>query len=82
MSEAATAIAFLRPELQDEPSPAAALQRRNASLRAELDELEPVISASLLVTTAFRLRDQEGLLSALRMLVEATDGFDQRRARA
>ena len=39
-----------------------------------------MISAALLVATAFRLRDQEGLLSALRMLVEATRTFEERRA--
>jgi hypothetical protein len=82
MTEAASAIAVLRHhDQQDEQGAVSAiLQRRNVQLRTELDEVEPVISASLLVATAFRLRDQDGLLSALRMLVEATQAFDERRA--
>ena len=39
-----------------------------------------MISASLLVATAFRLRDQKALLSALRILVRATHLFEERRA--
>jgi hypothetical protein len=81
MTEAASAIAIVRHDQPTDTSSAvAALQRRNAQLRAELDEVEPVITASLLVATAFRLRDQEGLLSALRLLVEATRTFEERRA--
>jgi hypothetical protein len=82
MTEAAAAIAILRHDQPDDQGGAAValLQRRNAGLRAELDEVEPVISAALLVATAFRLRDQEGLLSALRLLVEATRTFEERRA--
>jgi hypothetical protein len=82
MTEAASAIAVLRHDQPGEQGTTVVglLQRRNALLRAELDEVEPVISAALLVATAFRLRDQEGLLSALRMLVEATRSFEEGRA--
>jgi hypothetical protein len=81
MTEAASAIAILRHDQpSDQSSAVAVLQRRNVQLRAELDEVEPVITASLLVATAFRLRDQDGLLSALRLLVEATRTFEERRA--
>ena len=48
--------------------------------RTELDDVQPMISASLLVATAFRLRDQKALLSALRILVRATHLFEGRRA--
>ncbi len=49
--------------------PVLALQRQIDSLQAELDELEPVIGAAILAATAFRLRDEEGLILALRNLV-------------
>jgi hypothetical protein len=50
------------------------------ALPAERDEVEAVISAALLAATAFRLRDRQGLLSALRMLVRATRSFEARHA--
>ncbi len=43
-----------------------ALQRQIDALQAEL---EPVIGAAILAATAFRLRDEEGLILALRNLV-------------
>ena len=62
MTEAASAIAVLCHDRMDDDDLATVdLHRRNTELRAELDEVEPVISASLLVATAFRLRDQESL---------------------
>jgi hypothetical protein len=39
-----------------------------------------VISAAVLAATAFRLRDQNGLVSALRLLVRATRGLEAKRA--
>jgi hypothetical protein len=56
------------------------LHEQNTELRAELDEVQPVISAAVLAATAFRLRDQNGLISALRLLVRATQGLEARRA--
>ena len=58
----------------------AGLHEQNTELRAELDEVQPVISAAVLAATAFRLRDQHGLVSALRLLVRATRGFEARRS--
>ncbi|MGH6901241.1 MAG: hypothetical protein ACREIR_00715 [Geminicoccaceae bacterium] len=56
------------------------LHEQNTELRAELDEVQPVISAAVLAATAFRMRDQNGLVSALRLLVRATRGFEAKRA--
>jgi hypothetical protein len=56
------------------------LHEQNTELRAELDEVQPVISAAVLAATAFRLRDQNGLVSALRLLVRATKGLEVKRA--
>ena len=39
-----------------------------------------MISAAVLAATAFRLRDQRGLVSALRLLVRATTWLEERRA--
>jgi hypothetical protein len=50
------------------------------ALPAEPDEVEAVISAALLAATAFRLRDRQALLSALRLLVRATRSFERRHA--
>jgi hypothetical protein len=83
MTEAASAIAVLSNEqLGDEDLAISDLHRQNTWLRAELDEVQPVISASLLVATAFRLRDQNALVSALRLLVRAMQMFEARRAEA
>ena len=80
MTEAARAIAVLCDEQTDDDLATAALQRRSMALPAERDEVEAVISAALLASTAFRLRDRQGLLSALRMLVRATRSFEARHA--
>jgi hypothetical protein len=83
MTEAANSIAVLSNEqLDDEDLAIADLHRQNTLLRTELDEVQPVISASLLVATAFRLRDQNALLSALRLLVRAMQLFEARRPEA
>ena len=84
MTEAARSIAVLShdqlDDVDDEDLAVVDLHRQNGELRAELDEVQPVISASLLVATAFRLRDQKALLSALRIMVRATRLFEDRRA--
>jgi hypothetical protein len=56
------------------------LHEQNTALRAELDEVQPLISAAVLTATAFRLRDQDGLVSALRLLVRTTTGLETRRS--
>lgn len=53
-----------------------------AALQAELAALEPLVSAAVLVTTAFRLRDEAGLIQTLRLLADAVKGLEARRARA
>ncbi len=81
MTEAASAIAAVRnDQLDDQDLAIADLHRENTLLRAELEEVQPVISASLLVATAFRLRDQTALVSAMRLLVRAIRLFEDRRA--
>jgi hypothetical protein len=56
------------------------LHRETRALRSELDEIQPLISAAVLTATAFRLRDNDGLVSALRILVGATRTLEERRA--
>lgn len=48
-------------------------------MREELRELEPVVSAATLATVAFRMRDEAGLVAALRALTEAIEELDRRR---
>lgn len=60
----------------------AASAERCAALEADLAALEPVMAAALLVTTAFRLRDEAGLIETLRLLTDAVSGVEERRARA
>jgi hypothetical protein len=81
MTEAASAIAVrCNEQTEDDDLARAALQRRTMALPAEPDEVEALISAALLAATAFRLRDRQGLLSALRILVRATRSFETRHA--
>ena len=54
------------------------LHRQTRALRSELDEIQPLISAAVLTATAFRLRDNDGLVSALRILVGATRTLEER----
>jgi len=56
------------------------LRRANRELRAELEALEPVISAAVLTATAFRLRDHDALIGALRLLVRAVRRLEERTA--
>ncbi len=50
---------------------------RVAVLEAQLESHEPVIAAALLVATAFRLRDEEGLINTLRLLIQALGGLER-----
>jgi hypothetical protein len=67
-------------ERQGDHPAIADLHRQTRALRSELDEVQPLISAAVLATTAFRLRDNDGLVSALRILAGATRTLEERRA--
>jgi hypothetical protein len=65
---------------QRDHSTVADLHRETRAPRSELDEVQPVISDAVLAATAFRMRDNDGLVSALRILVGATKTLEERRA--
>ena len=44
---------------------------RLARLEAEIEAQEPVIGAAILAATAFRLRDEVGLIETMRCLTDA-----------
>ena len=50
-------------------------------LREEIGELQPVVTAAVLVTAAFRLKDERGLVVALRRLATAVDVLETQRER-
>lgn len=52
-----------------------------ATLRAELYELEAVTTAAVLTATAFRLRDEQALVEALRQLTTAVVDLERTRDR-
>lgn len=52
------------------------------TLRAELDEVQPIISAAILVATAFRMRNKDGLMTSLRGLSREVRRFEDLRAPA
>ena len=80
MTTAPSSITAVRHDRLDGDDLAIAdLHEQNVGLRAELHEVQPVISAAVLAATAFRLRDQRGLVSALRLLVRATTWLEERR---
>lgn len=85
MNNAASSIVASRDDFSDHHFSAdhiavADLHRQTRMLRAELEEVQPVISAAVLAATAFRLRDDDGLVSAMRILVGATRRFEEHRA--
>ncbi|MFO1038894.1 MAG: hypothetical protein U1E45_18795 [Geminicoccaceae bacterium] len=53
-------------------------QQRCVVLEADLQALEPMIGAAVLVTTAFRLRDDDGLVASLRHLTDAVEAWETR----
>jgi hypothetical protein len=53
---------------------------RLRALETELEELAQVATAACIAATAFRLRDEAGLITALRGLVAAVDGLERLRA--
>ena len=55
--------------------------QRLAQLEAELGAQEPVIGAAILAATAFRLRDEAGLIETLRCLAHAVAAHEAGAAR-
>jgi hypothetical protein len=47
-----------------------------AAEREELEALDPLVSAALLVASAFRLRDEGGLIATLRLLTNAVAAWE------
>ncbi|MFO1073063.1 MAG: hypothetical protein U1E17_10415 [Geminicoccaceae bacterium] len=66
------------PANSNDADPDAAL----AALRAALAAQEPVIGAAVLVATAFRLRDEGGLITTLRCLTQAVRDMEAQDAEA
>ncbi len=50
------------------------LQDQDIDMKTSLDE---VVSAAVLVTTSFRMRDEQGLLCALRLLSNAVQALEK-----
>ena len=55
--------------------------QRLAQLEAELGAQEPVIGAAIMAATAFRLRDEAGLIETLRCLAHAVAAHEAGAAR-
>jgi hypothetical protein len=53
---------------------------REAFAEPELSHLDPILSAAVLVTSAFRLRDEAALIMTLRMLTSAVAAWEAERA--
>lgn len=47
-----------------------------APVRDEAAAMEPIVSAAVLVTTAFRMRDEASLISTLRLLTDAVAAYE------
>jgi hypothetical protein len=79
MTTAARSIAAPSDDQPDRVLDLERLQRENQDLRAELLQAEPLISAAVLAATAFRLRDRDALTEGLRLLVQATQAWEDER---
>ena len=79
MTTAARSIAAPSDDQPDRVLKSERLQRENQDLRAELLQAEPLISAAVLAATAFRLRDRDALTEGLRLLVQATQAWEDER---
>jgi hypothetical protein len=53
---------------------------REAFVEPELSHLDPIVSAAVLVTSAFRLRDEAALITTLRLLTNAVAAWEADRA--
>jgi hypothetical protein len=82
MIKAARSIVASSDEQTDRVLEVERLQSENRDLRAELLQAEPLISAAVLAATAFRLRDRDALTEALRLLVQATEAWEDERETA
>jgi hypothetical protein len=82
MIKAARSIVASSDEQTDRVLEVERLQSENRDLRAELLQAEPLISAAVLAATAFRLRDRDALTEALRLLVQATEAWEDEREAA
>jgi hypothetical protein len=82
MIKAAPSIAAPGDDQTDRVLEVERLQSENRDLRAELLQAEPLISAAVLAATAFRLRDRDALTEALRLLVQATEAWEDEREAA
>jgi len=51
--------------------------QRLAQLEAELEAQEPVVGAAIMAATAFRLRDESGLIETLRRLAQAVAAHEE-----
>jgi hypothetical protein len=80
MTQAYVPIPSARPDGWDPAASRPDLDRENQALKAELEQLEPLVSAALLTATAFRLRDHDALIGALRLLVRAIRVFEDHHA--
>ncbi len=49
---------------------------REAFAEPELSHLDPIVSAAVLVTSAFRLRDEAALITTLRLLTNAVAAWE------
>lgn len=66
-------------QLKDVPACARAVETAGFDpAERELAELEPIVSAALLVTSAFRMRDETGLIATLRLLTNAVACWEAR----
>ena len=79
MTNAARSIAASSDDQPDRALEVERLLRETRDLRAELLQAEPLISAAVLAATAFRLRDREALTEGLRLLVQATEAWEDER---
>lgn len=48
-----------------------------ARLREDVTEMEPIVSAAVMVATAFRMKDEASLVDSLRRLSEAVKEFER-----
>lgn len=62
--------------LFEAPAPFTAAPRQAPMTAPASDPMEPLIGAALLTAAAFRLRDEDALCHALRLLVEAAQAVE------
>ncbi|WGF87294.1 hypothetical protein [Marinivivus vitaminiproducens] len=64
----------------ESPAGLSGLRARVKDLEADLDAQGSVVTAALLTATAFRMRDEAGLVTALRELVGAVSTWERSQA--